>query len=158
MADGAGRCVAPLLNRDAEVFETRAIGIKTLTVGPKNGNELWREVQYLPKLRFLLLKSLFGDLAVVDIEVDPNPTYKCSIASSQRVSETEEPPVVALWTANPERYLARTAGPKTVGPDLTCFFVVIRMKQLNVGIPFTADIDPETKRVILRQSQVIRAH
>jgi hypothetical protein len=158
MAEGAGPGNAPLLESDAEVIKTRAIGIKTLTAGSKNGNELRREVQYLPKLSFLLLKSLFGDLAVVYIEVDPNPTYKCSIASTQRVSQAEEPPVVALWTANSERYLARTPGAKTVGPDLTCFFVVIRMKQLNVGIPFTADIDSETKRVILRQSQVIRAH
>jgi hypothetical protein len=82
MCDAGGPCVPPLIKSDAEIIKTRPVGIKTLAACAENSYELWYEVQNLPELRFLLVKPLFGDSTLFDIEVDPNPTYECSIVVS----------------------------------------------------------------------------
>jgi hypothetical protein len=44
MSDSARGCVSPLIQGDAEVVKTRAVGIKTFVVYPKNSYELRSEV------------------------------------------------------------------------------------------------------------------
>jgi hypothetical protein len=80
-------------------------------------------------------------LAVFDIEVDTDPAYKGSISGSQRLSKAEEPPILTLGIANPERHLAWALGAKAVRPDPACFLMVFWMQQRNMRIPWPAGVD-----------------
>src|SRR5206468_4773300 len=70
MGFGSGRAhdaLPPLLERAAEVRERRAIGVQALAFGSQDGDELRREVEYLPEFHFALAQGrrqllLFGDV------------------------------------------------------------------------------------------------
>ena len=47
----------PLIERAAEVRERRAVGVQALAFGPQYGDELRREVEYLPEFHFALAQS-----------------------------------------------------------------------------------------------------
>src|ERR1700677_523531 len=100
-------------------------------------------------MRFAPPKFNLGPLRFVNIEINPNPEYKRSIARSQRLSPTQEPVVFPLYIANPKRYVARTPSAETIRPDSARFIMIIWVQQGKVRIPFSAEIDSKTKRMVI---------
>ena len=250
----AGPLVLPLIKTDPEVIECDAVDIKALTVGPKNSDELRREVQRLPEFHFTLAqcacedfvlrdvdpgsdeplghsavcrwradapdmtnrsvrphdplrevesamlrqhrpnvlrdeisvvrmherhvfldggcllrrieavdreqlrrpvlearggerpasrvreplslrKVELGLLALLDIEVDPDPILHRSIGRSERLGTAEEPAVIALSVANSTTRLSGAARPQIVRPDSPHFFVIVRMQKGDMRVP-----------------------
>src|SRR6266446_4962569 len=97
-----------------------------------------------------------GLLAFVDVEIDPDPILDRSIGRSERLDAAEEPAVIALSVPNSTTRLSRAARPQIVRPDSPHFFVIVRMQKGDMRIPRGACVDSEPKRVILRQSEVVR--
>src|SRR5712671_4644427 len=63
-----GGFVTPLFESEAEVVESAAVHKKTLAVASKNSDELWCEVQNLPKLLFALAQRACKNLVLRDVE------------------------------------------------------------------------------------------
>src|SRR6267154_1262377 len=97
-----------------------------------------------------------GLLAFVNVEVDPEPVEDRSVVPTERLRATEEPAVIALSVPNSTTRLSRAARPQIVRPDSPHFFVIVRMQKGDMRIPRGACVDSEPKRVILRQSEVVR--
>src|SRR6266571_7520777 len=58
----------PLVERAAEVRERRAIGVQALAFGSQYGDELRREVEYLPEFHFALAQSRRQMLLFRDVD------------------------------------------------------------------------------------------
>src|SRR5712671_3299839 len=64
----AGPLVLPLIKTDPEVIECDAVDVKALAVGPKNSDELRREVQRLPEFHFTLAQCACEDFVLRDVD------------------------------------------------------------------------------------------
>src|SRR5258706_10587845 len=64
----AGPLVLPLIKTDPEVIECDAVDVKVLAVGPKNSDELRREVQRLPEFHFTLAQCACEDFVLRDVD------------------------------------------------------------------------------------------
>src|ERR1700691_2629953 len=101
-------------------------------------------------------QGFFAAPAVVDVEIDADPIQHGSVRGPNGVGSTQKPPVHPFSVTTSKGYLARAPGSQTGGPDSTCLFVIVGMQKSNVRIPLSADVNSETKRMVLRQSDVIR--
>src|SRR5258707_14926739 len=63
-----GGFVTPLIKSEAEVVKSTAVHEKTLAVASENSDELWCEVQNLPKLLFALAQRACEDLVLGDVD------------------------------------------------------------------------------------------
>src|SRR6266850_1309088 len=97
-----------------------------------------------------------GLLALLNIEVDPEPILHRSIGRSERLRTAEEPAVIALSVPNATTRLTGTARPQIVRPDSPHFFVIVRMQKGDMRVPRSARVGSEPKRVVLCQAQVVR--
>src|SRR5258708_34425183 len=95
-------------------------------------------------------------LALLTIEVDPDPILHRSIGRSERLSTAEEPAVIALSVPNSTTRLSCAARPQIVPPHSPHFFVVVRMQKGAMGGPRGACVGSEPKRMILLHAQVVR--
>src|SRR6202166_2808338 len=92
--------VAPFIKRETEIIKTYAVDKKTFAAWSEDSDELWREVQHLPELHFLLPYLFFGSLALLlraleffNVKIYPDPVQQCPIACSERFEATQEPAV-----------------------------------------------------------------
>ena len=97
----------PFINIDTEVVERHPIGVKRLSIRPKDTNVLRCEVEDLPELHFLFLELLLCLLAFFDVEVDADPIQERAVLRSQRLGPTEEPPVLALGVTDSKTHFTR---------------------------------------------------
>src|SRR5580658_3124456 len=100
---------------------------------------------------FATSKVHFGSLPIINVEIDPNPKQEGPVRGSHGFGSTQKPPVLPFRITNPKGYLSPTAGAETCRPDPASLFVIVWMQEGNVGIPLSAEVDSETKRMILRQ-------
>src|SRR6266404_4748986 len=63
-----GGFVTPLIKSEAEVVKSAAVHKKTLEAASENSDELWCEVQNLPKLLFALAQRACEDLVLRDVD------------------------------------------------------------------------------------------
>ena len=96
-----------------------------------------------------------GSLLCVDVEIDPNPKEYGTVRSPDGFGSTQEPPIPPFGVTTSKSYLARATSTKAGRPDSACLFMILRMQKSNVRIPLPTDVDSETKRMILRQSEVV---
>ena len=61
------KCLSPLFKSQAEVIECNAVDIETFAIRSVYRNDLWRDIQYLPELDFLLSNLFFDRLALGDV-------------------------------------------------------------------------------------------
>jgi hypothetical protein len=142
-------CTGRLCRRQTRVLCILAVYVSIGTVWtsyPDDGRNTIQDVS-----KFLLCPLLF-----VNIEMDPNPKQYGSVRSSDRLGSTEKPPVSTFSITNSKYYLSRATGAKAGRPDSACLFLVVRMQEGDVGIPFCVKHGPETKRMVMRQPAVIR--
>src|SRR5712671_901664 len=92
-----GGFVTPLIKSEAEVVKSTAVHEKTLEVASENSDELWCEVQNLPKLLFALAQRACEDLVLGD--VDPGS------------DEPLEHSAVCRWRADAPDVTNRSVGP-----------------------------------------------
>src|ERR1700737_3467238 len=74
-----------------------------------------------------LRKVELGLLALLNIEIDPDPILHRSIGRSERLGTAEEPAVIALSVPNSTTRLSGAARPQIVRRDSPHFFVIVRM-------------------------------
>src|SRR6476620_7272347 len=143
MTDSAnGGFVTPVIKSEAEVVKSTAVHEKTLAVASETSDELWCEVQNLPKLLFALAQR-FGQLrqvefrlpALLNIEVDPDPILQRSIGRAERLGTAEEPAVIALGVANANIHVTRRARLQIIRRDPARLFVIVRMQKGDMRVP-----------------------
>src|SRR5260221_1072820 len=103
-----------------------------------------------------LCQVKLGLLALLNIEVDPDPILHRSIGRSERLGAAEEPAVIALSVPNSPTRLSGAARPQIVRPDSPHFFVIVRMQKGEMRVPCGASDGSEPKRMIPWQAQVVR--
>src|SRR5229473_3353378 len=97
-----------------------------------------------------------GLLALLNIEVNPDPMLHRSIGRSEGLGTAEEPAVIALSVSNSTTRLSGAACPQIVRPDSPHFFVIVRMQKGDMRVPRGARVGSEPKRMIRWQAQVVR--
>ena len=70
-----------------------------------------------------------------NVEVNPDKTQQRSVACSERFDATEEPSVSSLSISYSKGRLAGGAGSENGFPDFACLLMIVRMQQLEVGVP-----------------------
>ncbi len=73
---------------------------------------------------------------------------------SKRLRTTQEPAVIPLGATDSKRRLTRGSRPQTVGPDFPGRFPIVRVQHRKMGIPGRPALYAESKRMILRKSEV----
>jgi hypothetical protein len=68
------------------------------------------------EIKLVLLKRLLGALAVLDVEINPDPIQEVSIARPQGFDSAEEPAVPSISVTNSKTDLSYTARAQTCRP------------------------------------------
>src|SRR5579862_591247 len=121
------RRVPPLFETTAKVIERNAVGIKAIAVGSVHRNNLRREVQHLPELRFLLADFVLRPLAIFDVGRDPIPLDDVSIIITERYSAVQLPAILPIRTAATHLTFVRFAGSNRFHPFTYMSLKVIRV-------------------------------
>src|SRR6266481_8113143 len=99
----------PLLKSKAEVIERDAVYKETFAVGTEYTNKLWREVDYLTELRFLLADLVFRPLAIFDVGDDAIPFDDVAGFISQRHAPHQVPAIFPICAPETQLVLRRLA-------------------------------------------------
>src|SRR6266481_10070797 len=117
----------PLLKSKAEVIERDAVYKETFAVGTEYTNKLWREVDYLTELRFLLADLVFRPLAIFDVSRDSIPLDDVSIFISEGHSAVQLPAILPIRTAGTHLIFERLAGSNRFHPFTCMSLKIIRV-------------------------------
>src|SRR5260221_4997914 len=103
-----------------------------------------------------LCQVKLGLLALLNIEVDPDPILHRSIGRSEGLGTGEEPAVIAFGVTNAKTHVTRTAGFQITRRGPPGLFVIVRMQKGEMRVPCGASDGSEPKRMIPWQAQVVR--
>src|SRR5271156_5725310 len=125
----------PFVKRKAEIVECDAVRINALVVGAADSDELWCEVEDLPKLFLAFAQCLLGLHALFDVEIDANPIKQGSVVVPKGLCSGYEPSVSSLSVDRSEIHFARAFRFEAVRPDSARLITIIRMQKRDMGVP-----------------------
>src|SRR4029077_14077957 len=91
----------------------------------------------------------FGLLALLNIDVNPDPILHRSIGRSERLGTAEEPAVIAFGVTNANTHVTRRARLQIIRRGPPSFLLIVRMQKRDMRVPRCARVGSEPKRMIL---------